>query len=102
MTPVGTGGPGGRRQLVEECFVDLYAVMREHYVGADGLGLKKVAAVAGFTWRDTDPGGAQSQVWLDELRAGGDPALRRRLLAYNEDDVRATLVLREYLADTAA
>ena len=40
-------------------------------------------------------------MWLDELRAGGDPALRRRLLAYNEDDVRATLVLREYLADGA-
>ena len=100
LVPRGALVAGEVAALVEECFVDLYRVVRDHFVGVRGLGLKQVAAAAGFAWRDTDPGGAQSQVWLDELRAGGDPVLKRRLLAYNEDDVWATWWVRERLLDT--
>ncbi len=86
------------------CFVDLLAVVREHYFGVRGLGIKKVAPAFGFQWRDDDPGGLQSQLWLLEARSAHDgesrETARQRLLAYNEDDVRATRVLREGLTRT--
>lgn len=90
-------------RLIDERFVDLYAIMRTNFVGFDGLGLKGVAMLgAGFAWRDEDPGGLQSQAWLVESQAADDPDIRAaaisRVLTYNEDDVRATLAVREWLA----
>lgn len=74
-------------------FVDLLPVVRKHYFGLHGLGIKKVAPEFGFHWRDEDPGGLQSQMWLIAAREGDDSA-RRRILDYNEDDVRATHAIR--------
>ncbi len=86
--------------LVER-FVDLLPIVREHFFGLHGLGIKKVAPVFGFAWRDEDPGGLQSQLWLAEARAATDEAVsqagRQRILDYNEDDVRATRAIREGL-----
>ena len=57
-----------------------------------------MAPAFGFNWRDEDPGGLQSQLWLIEARGAEDEmtrsAARRRILAYNEDDVRATHAIR--------
>ncbi len=85
-----------------EHFVDLFPVIRTHFFGANGLGLKAVSAAAtGFAWRDTDPGGLNSQSWFAEAIGDPDPdiraAARRRVLEYNEDDVRATWHLRRWL-----
>lgn len=84
-----------------ERFVDLFSIVREHYFGVRSLGIKEVAPAFGFTWRDDDPGGLQSQLWLIDARASADPAVRsaarNRILAYNEDDVRATAALRDRL-----
>jgi predicted RecB family nuclease len=85
---------------VLEYFVDLYALMQEHFIGVEGLGIKKVAAAFGFAWRDDDPGGLQSQVWLEQVRVMEDaqaPATKTRILEYNEDDVAATAALRDGL-----
>ena len=81
---------------------DLYPVVRDHYFGTRGLGLKVVAKLgAGFHWRDTDPGGLASQAWFAEACHGASPdsrgAARQRVLDYNEDDVRATWQLRRWL-----
>jgi len=78
-------------------WVDLYPAVKGCLESRDGLGLKVVATIgAGFSWRDEDPGGLQSQDWLDEARAGDKNACHR-ILDYNEDDVRATLSVREWL-----
>lgn len=83
--------------VIRSTFVDLYPVMRRHFFGRSGLGLKVTATRgAGFSWRDEDPGGLQSITWLEQVRAG-DSELQRRILEYNEDDVRATLALRRWL-----
>ncbi|WP_114559108.1 TM0106 family RecB-like putative nuclease [Desertihabitans aurantiacus] len=83
-------------------FVDLFATVRDHLFGVNGLGLKVVASEgAGFSWRDDDPGGLNSQRWFaeavhgptDEVRAQA----RQRVLQYNEDDVLATAALRRWL-----
>ena len=88
--------------LVKEHFVDLLQLVRDNFVAVDGLGLKVVAAKgAGFSWRDEEPGGLNSQTWfataVDGLNAAERKAARRRVLEYNEDDVRATWHVREWM-----
>ncbi len=87
-------------------YVDLMRVFDRHLMTASGNGLKVVAPLAGFTWRDEDPGGDQSML---RHAAAVDPAtpaedrdrLRQRLLDYNEDDVRATAAIREWMRRTS-
>jgi predicted RecB family nuclease len=85
----------------EEHFVDLLEIVKANYFGVSGLGLKLMARHVGFSWRDDDPGGLNSQLWFaeavhgeaTEVRAGA----RRRVLEYNEDDVNATRQVRAWL-----
>lgn len=83
---------------------DLFLIMRDHWFGTQGLGLKIVASLgAGFEWRDAEPGGLNSQAWFEEAvhapSAEARAAARKRVLDYNEDDVRATWQLRRWLRD---
>lgn len=55
--------------------------------------IKTLAKYLGFSWRDTHPSGAASIEWFNKWVETGDPAIRQRILAYNEDDCRATRVL---------
>jgi len=88
-----------------EGFVDLFEVVKEHWFGVSGLGLKLVAAHAGFAWRDDDPGGLNSQRWFADAVHGPSPQVRSgaeaRVLAYNEDDVLATRHVRAWLREQA-
>ena len=85
----------------EERFVDLLEIVKNHYFGVAGLGLKLMAKHAGFSWRDEEPGGLNSQIWFAEaVHAEAPPAraaARQRVLDYNEDDVLATARLRAWL-----
>jgi predicted RecB family nuclease len=86
----------------EEQFVDLLELVKAHYFGVSGLGLKMVASQgAGFRWRDEDPGGLNSQRWFaDAVHEETEPvrsAARQRVLDYNEDDVIATARVRAWL-----
>ncbi|MFT4043788.1 MAG: TM0106 family RecB-like putative nuclease [Gordonia sp. (in: high G+C Gram-positive bacteria)] len=82
-------------------WVDIYAAVDANFVCPHGKGLKRVAPVAGFGWRDPEAGGEASMQWYRAaVGLGGrqlDHSQRRRLLEYNEDDVRATKVLREWM-----
>ncbi|SDU98397.1 RecB family nuclease, putative, TM0106 family [Microlunatus sagamiharensis] len=84
-----------------EGFVDLLDVVKEHWFGVSGLGLKLVATHAGFAWRDEDPGGLNSQRWFADAVHAPEPEARAaaeaRVLAYNEDDVLATRHVRAWL-----
>ncbi len=89
--------------IASEQWLDLLAWFRGHFVTGSGMGLKQVATRLGFAWRDEDPGGAASITWYreatdPEVSAAQREAARDRLLAYNEDDVRATLAVREVLS----
>lgn len=55
--------------------------------------IKTLAKHLGFAWRDTHPSGAASIEWFDRWCREKDPAVKQRLLDYNEDDCRATRVL---------
>ena len=85
----------------EEHFVDLLEIVKAHYFGVSGLGLKLMARHVGFSWRDDDPGGLNSQLWFADAVHGATAELRaqarRRVLEYNEDDVTATHQVRAWL-----
>jgi uncharacterized protein len=59
--------------------------------------LKTLAKYLGFQWRDPHPSGAASIEWYDRWVKEGDPAIRKRILDYNEDDCMATRVLLDAL-----
>ncbi len=85
----------------EEHFVDLLEIVKAHYFGVSGLGLKLMARHVGFSWRDDDPGGLNSQLWFADAVHGATAEVRaqarRRVLEYNEDDVTATNQVRAWL-----
>ncbi len=102
-------------------WVDIYQEIRDQFVVPGSMKLKALAPVAGFGWRDSDPGGENSMAWYraavgarpTEARSepagdGGagvlapvDQAMADRILRYNEDDVLATLALRRWLTERA-
>jgi predicted RecB family nuclease len=89
--------------VASDDWIDLKLVWQRQVVTGYGSGLKLVAGRLGFAWDDDDPGGAQSIVWwtnaVDPGRTEADRAAwRARILAYNRDDVRATLHVRKWLA----
>ena len=55
--------------------------------------IKTLAYYLGFKWRDTSPSGADSVEWYHRWIESEDPAIRQRILEYNEDDCVATRVL---------
>jgi predicted RecB family nuclease len=60
--------------------------------------LKDIAKYIGYRWDDPEAGGAESVVWYDRWLTTGDRSYLDRVIRYNEDDVRATLLLRDWLA----
>jgi predicted RecB family nuclease len=88
-------------EYAEDQFVDLLEIVKNHYFGVAGLGLKRLAQHAGFSWRDSDPGGLNSPAWFAEAvhaeTSHARAAARQRVLEYNEDDVLATAHLRAWL-----
>ncbi len=105
------GEPGvpGRREVQKfidsDAWVDMFRIVSDTFLCAKGKGLKTIAPVAGFHWRDAEASGENSMRWYrDAVGLDGDPVRldqRQRLLAYNEDDVRATQTLREWMSSPA-
>lgn len=91
--------------IASDEWVDIYEAVGQNFICPNGKGLKRVAPVAGFSWRDPDASGEASMDWYREAVGLGDTEVdisqRQRLLEYNEDDVRATKVLREWIASGA-
>ncbi|HEV3357151.1 MAG TPA: TM0106 family RecB-like putative nuclease [Pseudonocardiaceae bacterium] len=85
-----------------ESWVDMFRIVTDTFLCAKGKGLKTIAPVAGFHWRDPEASGENSMRWYrDAVGMDGEPVAldqRRRLLVYNEDDVRATKRLREWMS----
>ncbi len=60
-------------------------------------GIKQIARLVGFRWRDPDPGGANSIAWYNEyLQNPAREEILERILAYNEDDCRAMITVKDY------
>jgi predicted RecB family nuclease len=87
--------------IQSEQWVDLLKVVDSHLITGGGLGLKKIAPIAGFSWSVEDPGGNASMLRYDLAVTGADEQEREHartwLLTYNQGDVEATLAIRDWL-----
>jgi predicted RecB family nuclease len=75
--------------------IDLYfdVVMKATEWPTNDQSIKTLAKHLGFSWRDNNPSGAASIEWFDQWVRTREPAIRQRILDYNEDDCKATRVL---------
>lgn len=87
---------------VEEFFsnpnvIDLYNDVISKYTDwpLGSYSLKDIAQYLGFEWRNKTPSGALSIQWFNEYLETKDEKILQRILLYNEDDCRATMVLRD-------
>ncbi len=81
-------------------FVDIhYWVTHTVTMPVESYALKHIARWVGFDWRDGEANGAQAIFWYVEWLKTGDRAQLDRILVYNEDDCRATYVVKEWLAE---
>lgn len=92
------GAPSGLISKFEENTIDLYDQTVESVVlPLYFYSLKDVAGYIGYKWDDPKAGGAESVVWYNEWLETKDDNILKKLLKYNEDDVRATLAVKEWL-----
>lgn len=92
--------------IAADSWVDLYDVVRRQLLTGYSHGLKTFAPLTGFAWRDTAAGGEQAIVWWQHATDPSTPETERaswqqRLLTYNEDDVKATWHVRNWLTENA-
>ncbi len=92
------GAPEGAMASWENNFVDLNARLRSAIIfPLSFYSLKDIAQYLGFKWRTQGASGVESIRWYHEWLERGDRALLERIVQYNEDDVRATRLLKEWL-----
>ena len=75
---------------------DLLSTIRQNCFSGIGFGLKRLAPLAGFSWRDEGMTGGATYDLIGRAREG-DCAAWDTLIRYNEDDTRATKTLRDWL-----
>ena len=87
---------------VEEFFnnpnvIDLYTkvVLKNTDWPLGSYSLKAIAQYLGFKWRDETPSGALSIQWFNNYLEKKDEEILKRILLYNEDDCKATMVLKD-------
>ena len=94
------GTPKHRVQPLLPRFVDLHErVTRLVTLPIENYALKSIARWLGFDWRDSDANGAQSVYWYAQWLRTRDRAFLDTIVRYNEDDCRATYLLKQWLAD---
>ncbi len=86
--------------------VDLHRIVVESVVlPLYFYSLKDIAQYLGFKWRSDDAGGAESVVWYNEWLTlgkhneskGKAQKIKKKIIEYNEDDVCATMFVKEWL-----
>lgn len=79
--------------------IDLYSdfILKETDWPLGSYGIKAIAQYLKFKWRDKTPSGALSIKWYNDYLTNRDEALLNRVLMYNEDDCKATYVVKDYL-----
>ena len=92
------GAPSSLVSKFRENTIDIYDQTVESVVlPLYFYSLKDVAGYIGYKWNDPEAGGAESVVWYNEWLEKKDDKILKKILKYNEDDVRATLAIKEWL-----
>jgi predicted RecB family nuclease len=83
------------RANVIDLYTDLILKKTDWPLGS--YGIKAIAQYLEFQWRDETPSGALSIQWYNDFLTTGDEKFLSRVLEYNEDDCKATMVVKDYL-----
>lgn len=79
--------------------IDLYKIVLSDTDWPLGsYSIKEIAQYLGFRWRDESPSGALSIQWFNKYLETRDQKDLQRILDYNEDDCKATMILKDELA----
>ena len=93
------GAPSVLVNKFKESAIDLHAVAVDSVVlPLYFYTLKDIAQYLGYRWNDPHAGGAESVVWYNQWLDTQDDSVLQKILKYNEDDVRATMLIKEWLA----
>lgn len=91
------GVPDRIAKQFEERMVDVLPRLRESVIfPLSFYSLKDVAKYLGFAWRHPEASGQNSVLWYQEFLDNGDESALKDVIEYNEDDVRATWMLRNW------
>jgi uncharacterized protein len=91
-------GEDPRAEALLERLIDLQKVLRKSVtLPVRGYSLKQVARWMGFTWRGVTQSAGDSVIDYDNWLQTGDRAYLDAILIYNEDDIRATVTVRDWL-----
>jgi predicted RecB family nuclease len=88
--------------LISKYFIDLLKYTRKLAFPVTGYSIKTLAPLAGFYWSTDDAGGGNSLIkYQQAISESSDEALKDEsinwLRAYNQDDVKATFAVRNYI-----
>ncbi|WP_367607867.1 TM0106 family RecB-like putative nuclease [Legionella sp. W05-934-2] len=91
---------GGSHQLIQfiSKLVDLLKTTRDSFIfPVYFYSIKDIAKYLGFSWQHEKAGGAQSVFWYEKWLETKDRTILQDIIDYNEDDVRATEFMHQWL-----
>lgn len=87
------------KRRLAAAMVDILTPMRDHVIfPLSFYSLKDVAKYLGFSWRTSEASGMDSVGWYETWLTEGSADVLERIVQYNEDDVRATWHVIQWLA----
>lgn len=93
------GAPAALVEKFKENTIDLHTKLVDTaFLPIYFYSLKDVGAYLNYKWDDPHAGGAESIIWYKDWLKTGDDAIMKKILRYNEDDVRATMIIKDWLA----
>jgi uncharacterized protein len=60
-------------------------------------GLKEIAGFLGFKWRHKDVNAQESMAWFIDYIKNEDKEKLKKIIDYNEDDCRATMIIKDWM-----
>jgi predicted RecB family nuclease len=94
-----SGGDGFLDQLIASSVNLLSLIYAQVYFPTYSNGLKHVARRLGFEWSESDASGRQALIWRGQWETTRNPAVKRRLIAYNQEDRQAVQRVAEAIAN---
>ncbi len=90
--------PSDLMKKFRENSLDLYNIINSSVImPVYFYSLKDIAGFIGYKWSDLGAGGGEPLTWYDQWLQTHKKEFLNKLIKYNEDDVRATLLVKEWL-----
>lgn len=83
--------------------LDLLSLIRDDIIfPLHFYSLKDIAKLLGFSWRETEVSGVNAVQWYESFLKNGKKPTLKKIIDYNEDDCRATLIVKRWCEQQAS